>query len=98
MQQALYDLMQKRGGRMPYCDDTPKEIIKEKFGLSKAAFKRALGHLMKEDKIVSGRWLDYLKIKTPLSKGRKKDNPAGSLGPNRLSLTTGSKSKYGTQL
>ena len=49
--QALYDLMQKRGGRMPYCDDTPKEIIKEKFGLSKAAFKRALGHLMKEDKI-----------------------------------------------
>jgi predicted RNA-binding protein (virulence factor B family) len=49
---ALYELMQKRGGRMPYCDDTPKEIIKEKFGLSKAAFKRALGHLMKEDKIV----------------------------------------------
>src|SRR5574344_428902 len=48
--QALYDLMQKRGGRMPYCDDTPKEIIKEKFGLSKAAFKRALGHLMKDRK------------------------------------------------
>jgi predicted RNA-binding protein (virulence factor B family) len=29
----------------------PKEIIMEKFGISKAAFKRALGHLMKEDKI-----------------------------------------------
>ena len=28
---------------MPYCDTTPMEIIKEKFGISKAAFKRALG-------------------------------------------------------
>ena len=40
--------LRKRGGRMPYCDDTPMEIIKEKFGISKAAFKRALGRLLKE--------------------------------------------------
>ena len=37
---------------MPYCDTTPMEIIKEKFGISKAAFKRALGYLMKEGLIV----------------------------------------------
>jgi hypothetical protein len=36
---------------MPYCDDTPTEIIKAKFGISKAAFKRALGRLMKEGKV-----------------------------------------------
>ncbi len=49
--QALLALLQQRGGRMPYSDDTPKEIIQAKFGLSKAAFKRALGHLLKERKI-----------------------------------------------
>jgi predicted RNA-binding protein (virulence factor B family) len=40
-----------RGGAMPYTDDTPADIIREKFGMSKAAFKRALGKLMKERKI-----------------------------------------------
>lgn len=49
--QDIYDFLQKRNGKMPYCDDTPLEIIKQKFGISKAAFKRALGHLMKEGKI-----------------------------------------------
>lgn len=47
----IYNFLVSRGGRMPYCDDTPLEIIKQKFGLSKAAFKRALGHLMKEGKV-----------------------------------------------
>ncbi len=49
--QDIYDFLVKRNGRMPYCDSTPLEIIKQKFGISKAAFKRALGHLMKEGKI-----------------------------------------------
>ena len=49
--QDIYDFLQKRNGKMPYCDDTPLEIIKQKFGISKAAFKRALGHLMKEGKL-----------------------------------------------
>ena len=47
----IYAFMVKRGGSMPYCDSTPLEIIKQKFGISKAAFKRALGHLMKEGKV-----------------------------------------------
>ena len=47
----IYAYLVKRGGSMPYCDSTPLEIIKQKFGISKAAFKRALGHLMKEGKV-----------------------------------------------
>lgn len=47
----IYGFLIKRGGKMPYCDSTPLDIIKQKFGISKAAFKRALGHLMKEGKI-----------------------------------------------
>lgn len=49
--EEIFAYLQKRNGKMPYCDSTPLEIIKQKFGISKAAFKRALGHLMKEGKI-----------------------------------------------
>jgi RNA binding S1 domain protein len=41
-----------RGGKMPYSDESSAMLIKDKFNISKAAFKRALGHLMKEKKIV----------------------------------------------
>ena len=37
---------------MPYGDDTPAEIISDVFGISKSAFKRALGKLMKDGQIV----------------------------------------------
>ena len=49
--EEIYNFLVKRGGKMPYCDSTPLEINKQKFGISKAAFKRALGHLMKQGKI-----------------------------------------------
>lgn len=49
--EEIYNFLVKRSGKMPYCDSTPLEIIKQKFGISKAAFKRALGHLMKQGKI-----------------------------------------------
>ena len=32
-----------------YSDKTSPEVIKDKFGISKAAFKRALDHLLKEE-------------------------------------------------
>ena len=35
----------------PSPDETPPEIIKDVFDISKAAFKRALGHLMREGRI-----------------------------------------------
>ena len=37
---------------MPYSDDTPPAIIKSVFDISKSAFKRALGRLMKEGEVV----------------------------------------------
>lgn len=40
--------LQSNNGRMPYCDTSSPEIIKGKFKISKAAFKRALGHLYKD--------------------------------------------------
>ena len=47
----ILSLLQKRKGSMPYGDDTPAEVIKDIFGISKSAFKRAMGKLMKEGKI-----------------------------------------------
>ena len=41
----------EHGGQMTYGDKTPPETIDEVFGLSKAAFKRALGRLLKDKKI-----------------------------------------------
>lgn len=40
--------MQEHSGRMPYTDNSSPELIKGKFGISKAAFKRALGRLYKD--------------------------------------------------
>ena len=65
--EEIYNFLVKRGGRMPYCDSTPLEIIKQKFGISKAAFKRALGHLMKQGKIRQDDGWTYL-IESPEQK------------------------------
>ncbi len=65
--EEIYKFLVKRGGKMPYCDSTPLEIIKQKFGISKAAFKRALGHLMKQGKIRQDDGWTYL-IESPEQK------------------------------
>ena len=46
--EGIMDFLTRRGGRMPYDDSTSPQVIRDKFRLSKAAFKRALGHLKKE--------------------------------------------------
>lgn len=48
----IYDTLVKAGGFLPYHDKTSPELIKAKFGLSKNAFKRAIGHLQKEGKLI----------------------------------------------
>ncbi len=58
--EEIYEYLKKRSGKMPYCDSTPLEIIKQKFGISKAAFKRALGHLMKQGKVYQEDGWTYL--------------------------------------
>ena len=51
--------MEERGGAMPFWDKSHPEDIKERFNMSKAAFKRALGKLMKR-KGLPRRRLDLL--------------------------------------
>lgn len=58
--ERILDFLKKRKGKMPYGDKTAPAVIKAKFGLSKAAFKRALGHLMKEKKIHQDQGWTYL--------------------------------------
>lgn len=43
--------MEKLGGKLPFNDKADAELIKAEFGLSKAAFKRAVGRLYKQRKI-----------------------------------------------
>ena len=50
--EIIYEALCKAGGFIPYHDKTSPELIKTKFGLSKNAFKRAIGHLQKEGKLL----------------------------------------------
>ncbi|KIL47897.1 CvfB family protein [Jeotgalibacillus campisalis] len=49
--EIVYEYLQEHGGTMPYGDKSEPELIYETFGMSKGAFKRALGRLYKEKKI-----------------------------------------------
>lgn len=50
----LLKKMEKSGGKLPFTDKSDAEIIKKELGLSKNAFKRAVGRLLKEQKIRIG--------------------------------------------
>jgi predicted RNA-binding protein (virulence factor B family) len=53
----VYEYLMSRNGAMPYSDKSMPEEIQERFGLSKGAFKRALGKLLKEGKAYQeGSW------------------------------------------
>ena len=43
--------IQGYNGRLPFTDKADPERIKQEFGMSKAAFKRAVGRLLKEGKV-----------------------------------------------
>ena len=47
----LMERLEKAGGVLPYGDSSSPEELKKAFGLSKNAFKRAAGRLLKEGKI-----------------------------------------------
>ena len=48
---VIYEMLENAGGFLPYGDKTAPDVISSTFHLSKNAFKRAIGHLMKEKKI-----------------------------------------------
>lgn len=50
--EEVYKYLKEVGGRMPFTDKSSPDEILEMFDMSKGAFKRALGRLMKERKII----------------------------------------------
>lgn len=49
--EAILAALNRRDGVLPFTDKAEPELIKAEFEMSKAAFKRACGHLLKEKKI-----------------------------------------------
>lgn len=59
--EKVFEYLMSRNGAMPYNDKSMPEDIQERFSMSKGAFKRALGKLIKEGKVYQeGSWT-YLK-------------------------------------
>lgn len=50
--ELIFGKLQEASGFLPYHDKTDSGVIKEVFGLSKNAFKRAIGRLFKEERII----------------------------------------------
>lgn len=49
--ELLVQCMEKHGGLLPFTDKSDADLIKSALGISKSAFKRAVGHLLKEGRI-----------------------------------------------
>ena len=49
--ERIEEAIREEGGVLPFDDKADPELINSRFGISKAAFKRAVGHLLKERKI-----------------------------------------------
>jgi uncharacterized protein len=55
--ERIYEYLLSRNGAMPYTDKSMPEEIQERFQLSKGAFKRALGKLLKDGRVYQeGNW------------------------------------------
>ena len=50
----IYAMIEDNGGKLGFTDKASPDLIKEKTGMSKNEFKRAVGRLLKEGKIVIG--------------------------------------------
>ena len=49
--ECVFEVINEFAGVLPFDDKASPEVIQREFGLSKAAFKRAVGHLLKEGNI-----------------------------------------------
>lgn len=64
----LQFLKERPSGGMPYSDETEADLIRNRFGISKGAFKRALGKLMRDGLVIQqGSWT-YLTEHAPAPK------------------------------
>ena len=50
----IFEMLKASGGKLDFYDKSDPELIREKTGMSKNEFKRAVGKLLKEDKIDIG--------------------------------------------
>lgn len=50
--QKILDMLEEKGGELPFTDKADPELIRRETGMSKNEFKRAVGHLLKEKKII----------------------------------------------
>ncbi|MBR4513581.1 MAG: RNA-binding protein [Lachnospiraceae bacterium] len=50
----VYRVIESYGGVLPFNDKADKDLIQKEFGLSKNAFKRAVGRLLKEGRVTIG--------------------------------------------
>jgi uncharacterized protein len=58
---VIMEYLISRNGAMPYWDKSMPEDIEDRFKMSKGAFKRALGKLMKDGKVYQDKGWTYLK-------------------------------------
>ena len=63
----LLALLMEHDGKMPYTDATSPEVIQDRFHISKAAFKRALGRLLKDGVVEQRDGWTYLSEKNKKS-------------------------------
>ena len=66
--EKVLEEIKSRGGSLPFDDHADPELINAELGLSKAAFKRAVGHLLKD------RLIRLTDGSISLNEGRKGDN------------------------
>jgi uncharacterized protein len=59
--EVIMDYLISRNGAMPYGDKSMPEDIEDRFNMSKGAFKRALGKLMKDGKVYQEKGWTYIK-------------------------------------
>ena len=57
----ILSMIHSQGGKLNFTDKASPELIREKTGMSKNEFKRAVGRLLKEGKIVIGQ--EYIELK-----------------------------------
>jgi uncharacterized protein len=60
--EMIYQYLREHKGQMPLTDKSSPEEIKETFQMSKAAFKRAIGKLLKEEKIIQEDGKTFLRL------------------------------------
>ncbi len=52
--QRILQKMEENGGKLPFTDKADPQLIRDEMSMSKNEFKRAVGHLLKEGKIIIG--------------------------------------------